>query len=45
MSKFKMLLAAAVLLALVVLMLATSRVSAGDNTGGQGHGIIRALLM
>jgi hypothetical protein len=42
-SKFKILLAAAVLLVLVTLILTVSNVSAGDATGG-AHGIIRALL-
>lgn len=45
MSKFKILLAAAVLLVLVALVLATGTVSAGDDTGGGTHGIITALLM
>jgi len=44
MSKFKFLLAAVVLLALVALVLVTSNVSAGDPTGGGAHGIITAFL-
>lgn len=43
-SKFKILLAAAVLLVLVALILTVGNVSAGDATGGGGHGIISALL-
>jgi len=42
MSKFKILLAAIVVLALVAVILATGNVSAGVGTGG-GHGIIAAL--
>jgi hypothetical protein len=44
MSKFKFLLAAVVLLALVALVLVTGNVSAGDSTGGGVHGIITAFL-
>jgi hypothetical protein len=44
MSRFKMLIAAAVLLALVTLILTVGKVSAGDGTGGGVHGIITALL-
>jgi hypothetical protein len=43
MSKFKVLLAAVVVLVLVALVLVTGNVSAGDPNGG-GHGIIAALL-
>ncbi len=43
MSKFKMLLAAAIVAVLVVLVLATGNVHAGDPDGG-GHGIIRLFL-
>jgi len=43
MSKFKLLLAAVVVLALVALVLVTRNVSAGDPSGG-GHGIITALF-
>jgi len=42
-SKFKVLLAAAVLLVLVVLVLTVGNVSAGEGNGG-AHGIIRAFL-
>ena len=42
-SKFKILLAAAVLLALVTLIMTIGNVSAGDGNGGV-HGVIRALL-
>ncbi len=43
MSRFKILLAAAVLLVLVTLILTVGNASAGD-AGGSGHGIIRVLL-
>ncbi len=43
MSRFKILLAAALLLVLVTAILMVGNVSAGD-AGGSGHGIIRALL-
>lgn len=43
MSRFKMLLAAVLVLALVVLVLATGHVSAGDPDGGP-HGIIHILM-
>jgi hypothetical protein len=42
-SKFKIFLAAAVLLVLAVLIFTVGNVSAGDANGG-GHGIISALL-
>jgi hypothetical protein len=42
-SRFKILVALAFLLALVVVALATHNVSAGDPTGG-GHGIISIAL-
>lgn len=44
MSKFKILLAAAVLLILVALILTVGNVSAGEPNGGGGHGIISAFL-
>ena len=44
MSKFKMLLAAAIVAVMVVLVLATGNVHAGDPDGGP-HGIIRFFLM
>ncbi len=43
MSKFKILLAAALLLLVATLVLAVGNVTAGEP-GGSGHGIIRALL-
>jgi len=43
MSKFRLLLAAVVVLALVAVVLMTSNVSAGDPTGGP-HGLIAALF-
>ena len=43
MSKFKILLAATLLLVLVVLVFTVGNVSAGQSNGG-GHGIISALL-
>lgn len=43
MSKFKLLLVAALLLTMVALVVVTHNVSAGDPNGG-GHGIITALL-
>jgi hypothetical protein len=43
MSKFKLLFAAAILLVLVVVILATHNVSAGDPTGGP-HDLIKALI-
>ncbi len=43
MSRFKLLFAAVVLLALVTIVLVTGTVHAGDPNGG-GHGIITALL-
>lgn len=43
MSKFKILLAVAIIAVLTVLILATGNVHAGDADGG-GHGIIRVLL-
>ncbi len=44
MSRFKILLMAAFLVALVALVLATGSVSAGDPDGG-GHGIIQMFLV
>ena len=44
MSKFRLLLAVAVLLVLVALVLTVGNVSAGDDAGGGTGGIIRALL-
>ncbi len=43
MSKFKILLAVAIIAVLAVLVLATGNVRAGDPDGGS-HGIIRVLL-
>ena len=43
MSRFKLLLAVAVLLTLVVVVLATGNVHAGDPNGGV-HGILAALF-
>ena len=43
MSRFKILVALALVLAIVVAVLVTRSVSAGDPTGG-GHGIIATLL-
>jgi hypothetical protein len=43
MSRFKLLLLAAVLLTIVAVILATGNVYAGDPTGG-GHNIITALV-
>lgn len=43
MSKFKILLAVALLIVVATLILAVGNVSAGDS-GGSGHGIIHALL-
>jgi hypothetical protein len=42
-SKFKILLAAALLLVVATLILTVGNVRAGDP-GGSGHGIIKALL-
>ena len=43
MSRFKLLFAAAILVLLVVVILVTHNVSAGDPTGGP-HDIIKALI-
>ena len=43
MSKFKILLIAAIVLVLVAVFVVTHNVNAGDPDGG-GHGIIAALL-
>jgi hypothetical protein len=43
-SRFKILLAVALLVVVATLILAVGHVSAAGDPGGSGHGIIRALL-